>query len=182
MATYSRTLAWKIPWTEEPGKLESMESQRVAHDWATSLHTHWTAKEQRHTSGSCADCRHTLTRAGTRPDSQHTRASTNRCGLKHIIDSLVLPQCPRHPTLRRGNTQQAPERGLDQFLYAEITWVTGIDQALNEVLNNYRTKQTGPLGLFLILGPVCSQSPGLTNSALGIHHQSKSPHLCPLLP
>ena len=32
MATHSRVLAWKIPWTEEPGGLESMESQRVGHD------------------------------------------------------------------------------------------------------------------------------------------------------
>ena len=31
-ATHSSTLAWKIPWTEEPGRLESMESQRVRHD------------------------------------------------------------------------------------------------------------------------------------------------------
>ena len=30
-------LAWKIPWTEEPGRLQSMGSQRVGHDWATSL-------------------------------------------------------------------------------------------------------------------------------------------------
>ena len=36
MATYSSTLAWKIPWTEEPGRLQSMGSQRVGHDWATS--------------------------------------------------------------------------------------------------------------------------------------------------
>ena len=38
MATHSNTLAWKIPWTEEPGRLQSMGSQRVGHDWATSLH------------------------------------------------------------------------------------------------------------------------------------------------
>ena len=37
MATHSSTLAWKIPWTEEPGRLQPMESQRVGHDWATSL-------------------------------------------------------------------------------------------------------------------------------------------------
>ena len=37
MATYSSTLAWKIPWTEEPGRLQSMGSRRVGHDWATSL-------------------------------------------------------------------------------------------------------------------------------------------------
>ena len=38
MATHSSILAWKIPWTEEPGCLLSMGSQRVGHDWATSLH------------------------------------------------------------------------------------------------------------------------------------------------
>ena len=32
IATYSSTLAWKIPWMEEPGKLQSMGSQRVGHD------------------------------------------------------------------------------------------------------------------------------------------------------
>ena len=32
MATHSSTLAWKIPWTEEPGGLQSMGSQRVEHD------------------------------------------------------------------------------------------------------------------------------------------------------
>ena len=32
MATYSSTLAWKIPWTEEPGRLQAMGSQRVGHD------------------------------------------------------------------------------------------------------------------------------------------------------
>ena len=37
MATHSSSLAWKIPWTEEPGRLQSMGSQRVGHDWATSL-------------------------------------------------------------------------------------------------------------------------------------------------
>ena len=37
MATHSRTLAWKIPWMEEPGRLQSMGSQRVGHDWATLL-------------------------------------------------------------------------------------------------------------------------------------------------
>ena len=37
MATHSSTLAWKIPWTEEPGRLQPMGSQRVRHDSATSL-------------------------------------------------------------------------------------------------------------------------------------------------
>ena len=37
MAPHSSTLAWKIPWTGEPGGLQSMWSRRVGHDWATSL-------------------------------------------------------------------------------------------------------------------------------------------------
>ena len=37
MAPNSSTLPWKIPWTQEPGRLRSMGSQRVGHDWATSL-------------------------------------------------------------------------------------------------------------------------------------------------
>ena len=37
MATPSCILDWKIPWTEEPGGLQSIGSQRVRHDWATSL-------------------------------------------------------------------------------------------------------------------------------------------------
>ena len=39
MATHSSILAWKIPWTEEPGSLQSMGLQRVGHELATSLFT-----------------------------------------------------------------------------------------------------------------------------------------------
>ena len=50
MAPHSSTLAWKIPWTEEPGRLQTMGSQRVGHDWATSLSLfpfmHWRKKWQ----------------------------------------------------------------------------------------------------------------------------------------
>ena len=50
MAPHSSTLAWKILWTEEPGRLKSMGSLRVGHDWATSLSLftfmHWRRKWQ----------------------------------------------------------------------------------------------------------------------------------------
>ena len=50
MAPYSSTPAWKIPWMEEPGRLQSMGSLRVRHDWATSLSLfifmHWRRKWQ----------------------------------------------------------------------------------------------------------------------------------------
>ena len=37
MATHSSSLAWKFPWMEEPGRLQSMGSQRVGHNWVTSF-------------------------------------------------------------------------------------------------------------------------------------------------
>ena len=50
MAPHSSTLAWKIPWTEEPGRLQSMGWWRVGHDWVTSLwlftFRHWRRKWQ----------------------------------------------------------------------------------------------------------------------------------------
>ena len=50
MPPHSSTLAWKIPWTEEPGRLQSMGSLRVGHDWLTSLSLfsfmHWRRKWQ----------------------------------------------------------------------------------------------------------------------------------------
>ena len=50
MAPHSSTLAWKIPWTAEPGRLQSVGSLRVGHDWATSLSLftcmHWRRKWQ----------------------------------------------------------------------------------------------------------------------------------------
>ena len=50
MAPHSSTLAWKIPWMEEPGRLQSMGSHRVGHDWTTSLSLfpfmHWRRKWQ----------------------------------------------------------------------------------------------------------------------------------------
>ena len=49
-APHSSTLAWKIPWTEEPGRLQSMGSLRVGCDWVTSLSLftfmHWRRKWQ----------------------------------------------------------------------------------------------------------------------------------------
>ena len=50
MAPHSSTVAWKIPWTEEPGRLQSMGSLRVRHHWATTLSLftfmHWRRKQQ----------------------------------------------------------------------------------------------------------------------------------------
>ena len=51
MTTHSSVFAWKIPWMEEPGRLQSMGSQRIGHDWATNtctckhLHKPWMESE-----------------------------------------------------------------------------------------------------------------------------------------
>ena len=43
MEIHSSILAWKIPWTEEPGGLQSMGSQRVRHNWSEALSIIWSS-------------------------------------------------------------------------------------------------------------------------------------------
>ena len=69
IAIQSSTIAWKIPWAEEPGRLQSMGSQRVGHDWATSLHS------LPHGSRFCA---------------------YDRCGLVRICSFYMLAETPAH--------------------------------------------------------------------------------------
>ena len=67
MATRSSTLAWEIPWTKEPGGLQSEGSQRVRHSWA------WT-QVCNHTSFSSVQFSHSVVSDSLRPhESQHAR-------------------------------------------------------------------------------------------------------------
>ena len=78
-APHSSTLAWKIPWMEKPGKLQSMGLLRVGHDWETSLSLftfmHWRRKWQptpvflpgeSQGRGSLMGCRHGVAQSWTR--------------------------------------------------------------------------------------------------------------------
>ena len=56
MATHSSTLAWKIPWTEESGRLQSMGSLRVGQDFTFTFHFHALEKEMA-THSSVLACR-----------------------------------------------------------------------------------------------------------------------------
>ena len=60
MATHCSILAWRIPWTEESGGLQSMGSQRVSHDWATNPHSYHMMKinslRYRTECSICRDC------------------------------------------------------------------------------------------------------------------------------
>ena len=55
MATHSRILAWRIPWTEEPGRLHSIESQRVGHGWAQTHRYLYKSKMEDVAGNSCID-------------------------------------------------------------------------------------------------------------------------------
>ena len=45
MAAHSSILAWRIPWTEEPDRLQSTELQGIGHNWSDLAHTHADTKE-----------------------------------------------------------------------------------------------------------------------------------------
>ena len=47
MVTHSNILAWKTPWTEKPGELQSVGPQRVGHNWATKQHNKGKLKKQK---------------------------------------------------------------------------------------------------------------------------------------
>ena len=53
MATHSNILTWRIPWTQEPGGLQSMESEKVGHDWATNTLTTFQRKRKGKLLCSC---------------------------------------------------------------------------------------------------------------------------------
>ena len=56
MAPHSSTLAWKIPWTEEPGRLQSMGSLRVGYHWATSLSLSLSCIREGNGNGNTLQC------------------------------------------------------------------------------------------------------------------------------
>ena len=87
MATHSCIFAWRILWTEEPGGLQSMGSQRVRHDWVTSLSLlivllgqnllFWVHASSRSSRGESILCLFQLLRAGTGLQWLHTSVSTS---------------------------------------------------------------------------------------------------------
>ena len=93
MAPHSSTLAWKIPWTEEPGRLQSMGSQKVRYNWATSLSLftvmHWRRKWQptpvflpgeSQGRGSLGAAVHWVTQSRTRLKRLSSSSSSWLCG------------------------------------------------------------------------------------------------------
>ena len=69
MATHSSILTWEIPWTEDPGRLQSMGSQRVRHNLETEQQQQQTQRKNK------AVCIHAHTHTLLRSSSTHTRTS-----------------------------------------------------------------------------------------------------------
>ena len=84
MAIHSSTLAWKIPWTEEPSRLQSMGSQRVGYDQATSL---------------------SLSRHHKTPRREHRQNI-----LDIIHTSVFLGQAPKAIEIKNKNKQMGPNQ------------------------------------------------------------------------
>ena len=104
MAPHSSTLAWKIPWTEEPGGLQSMGSLRVGHDSATSLSLftfmHWRTKwqptpvflpEESQGRGSLVGCRYGVAQSQTLLKQLSSSSSISLSSRGSLIPLCFLP-------------------------------------------------------------------------------------------
>ena len=111
MATHSSILAWEISWTEEPGGLQSMGSQRVGHHWASNTHIHIpTAQEGNEpwqggevvTPSPLALCRNPRQKAGvwqeltvswSRASTQSSWSRVKPCSTMTLEGGLKKPKC-----------------------------------------------------------------------------------------
>ena len=104
VAPQSSTLAWKIPWMEEPGRLQSMGSLRVGHDWATSLSVftfmHWRRQWQptpvflpgeSQGWGSLLGCHLWVAQSRTRLSSSSSILYVRSPELTHLITESLYP-------------------------------------------------------------------------------------------
>ena len=135
MAPYSSTLAWKIPWTEEPGRLQSMGSLRVGHDWETlpSLFTfmHWRRQWQ-------------LTPVFLPGESQG-RGSLVGCHLWGCTESDTTEVTQQQQQLQQGNKAVWDSRNTPEATKITYIWYSPkIKQPLKVILtNNLRCPRPG---------------------------------------
>ena len=74
MATHSSILAWRIPWTKEPGRLWFMGSQRVRHDWSNLTRMHMHARSSSQAFGGRVDIPGRIVQRKQRPTSWRERS------------------------------------------------------------------------------------------------------------
>ena len=129
---HSSTLAWKIPWMEEPGRLQSMGSQRVGHDWTTSVSLftlmHWRRKwrptpvflpGEPQGRGSLVGCRRWgRTEWGTTEATQQQQRMCMICPL--FFNAETLPMAQRVKNLPAMQELQVPSWGGEDPLEEEM--------------------------------------------------------------
>ena len=121
MATHSSTFAWKIPWTKDPGRLQSMGSQRVGHDWATSLHLFSWAPKSLQTKW--IDCSHEINRCLL----LGRKVMTNIDSILKISDSTLLTKfrlvkAMVFPVVTYGCESWTIKKAEHQRIYAFELW------------------------------------------------------------
>ena len=87
MAPHSTTLAWKIPWTERPGRLQSMGSLRVGHDWSNLAAA--AAATLRYSISACSDAKLCLT-LGNPMDCSLTGSSVHGISQARILEWVAI--------------------------------------------------------------------------------------------
>ena len=100
LATHSSILAWRIPWTEEPGRLQSMGSQRVRHDWATF--TFGCSQGTRVTTFSSVTTGHTQNPLKKELLKVRSASTWSAGALRHGIDGATI-HCWRVPSAYCGS-------------------------------------------------------------------------------
>ena len=121
MAPHSSTLAWKIPWMEEPGRLQSMGSLRVRHGRVTTLSLftfmRWRRKWQptpvflpgeSQGRGSLMGCRHGVAQSRTRLKRPSSSSSSGCHGDYAVAVFACGPVCRRHSLLSGLQSTQVP--------------------------------------------------------------------------
>ena len=132
MAPNSSTLAWKIPWMEEPGRLQSMGSWRVRHNWATSLSLftflHWRRKWQpapvflpgkSQGQWSLMGCRHGVAQSWTR--LKRLSSSSSSSSKWKCWKNISSERCCSNQTLR-GPFKSVADTLLPTWLYIRSPW------------------------------------------------------------
>ena len=113
-ATHSSILVWRIPWTEEPGGLQSTGSQRVGHDWATSTHlfTSRCAGETREEPGRHQAASPLQTAYGELPSEDVSTFSSHRLDPNNHLKHQTVSHTQPAGAARDGRSCPALSEGL----------------------------------------------------------------------
>ena len=154
MATHSSTLAWKIPWAEEPGGLQSMGSQTDVHIWATSLHVF--------TVHPYPNAEHPVCKMTPYPQLLYKRTnfSYKHKGIVHLADSAWHTQlafCPLPLFINRGEIHR-------RFTMSRSRVHSWLALSMFTVLGNRH--------LYLVPRPCHPDREPLTHQAVTLHYPS----------